>query len=249
MTEHQQEAVFDHLLGGGGVVFNARRLKQEIGLGTEITDGRHQHKGPQVLHAAALVEKDPQNIGELRVAASVRGRGALGLYLGGGGGSGGGSRLVLLRFAFNFGDQTINICKEAVDIFIKGLSRLDLTDLRPEIVDGVEHQVEQRGTVLLRHDGHRVLSYDKEKILDAVRDRRQRIILHHGRGALDGVHDPEDLVHIVLRKGVHLFRFENNALQLLKQRIGFVDISIEDFVSITHGQYSTAFLTFYFISA
>ena len=58
------------------------------------------------------------------------------------------------------------------------------------------------------------------------------------------MHDPEDFVHIVLRKGVRLFRCENNALQLLKQRIGFVDISIEDFVSTTHGQYSTAFLTF-----
>ena len=58
------------------------------------------------------------------------------------------------------------------------------------------------------------------------------------------MHDAEDLVHIVLRKGVRLFRFENNAFELLKQRIGFVDISIKDVVSTTHGLYSTAFLTF-----
>ena len=62
------------------------------------------------------------------------------------------------------------------------------------------------------------------------------------------MHDAEDLVHIVLRKGVRLFRFENNAFELLKQRIGFVDISIKDVVSTTHGLYSTAFLTFLFIS-
>ena len=249
VLEHQQEAVFDHLLGGGCVIFNARGHKEEVGFRTEVANCGDKHEGAEIFHAAALVEKDAQGIGEVRVPILRRARRHSRVLLFGRRGSRRSGRLPSpLRLALNFGDQAINICKKAVDIFIKGLSRLDLIDLRPEVVDGLEHQVEQRGTVFLRHDGHRVFSYNKEKILDAVRDRRERIKLHHGRGALDGVHDAEDLVHIVLRKGVRLFRFENNALKLLKQRIGFVDISIEDFVSTTHGLYSTAFLTFLFIS-
>ena len=181
MLEHEQETVFDHLLSGGGVIFNARGHKEEVGFCAEVANRGDEHEGAEVFHAAALVEKDAQGIGEVRIPVLRRARRhSLALLFGRRGGRRSGRLFGPLRLALNFGDQTINICKEAVDIFIKGLSRLDLIDLRPEVVDGLEHQVEQRGTVFLRHDGHRVLSYDKEKILDAVRDRRERIKLHHG---------------------------------------------------------------------
>ena len=232
-AELEEEAVLDHHLGQGGVALHAGGLVGKVRFGAEALNGGDQHEGPEVLHAAALVKEDPEAEGEL--GAALRG-------LGGDGGGGsrlrrrGGSRrrrgsgLGWNFFPLNFGDQTINISKETVDIFIKRLFCLHLLHFLPEIVYRVEHNVEERRTVLVLHHGHGALPNEEEHVLDAVGDPGQRIELHHGGRALDGMHDAEDFIDVVLRECIFLFRVQNDALQLLKKRIGFVDVHIQDII-------------------
>ena len=63
-----------------------------------------------------------------------------------------------------------------------------------------------------------------------VGDPGQRVKLHHGGRAFDGMHDPENFVDIILRECIFLFRVKNNALQLLKKRVGFIDVHIQDII-------------------
>ena len=44
------------------------------------------------------------------------------------------------------------------------------------------------------------------------------------------MHDAEDFIDVVLRECIFLFRVQNDALQLLKKRIGFVDVHIQDII-------------------
>ncbi len=214
-------------LGQRGVVFHPGGLVGEVRLGAEALDGGNQHKGPQVLHAAALVKEDPEPVGEL--GAALRGLGNGGGRLGGGRGGRGGSlrgRRLWNFFPLNFSDQTINISKETVDIFVKGLFCFYLLHFLSEVVHRMEHHVEERRTVLVLHHGHGAFPNQEEHVLDAVRNLGQRIEFHHGGRALDGMHDAENLIDVVLGECIFLFRVQNNALQLLKKRIGFVDIHI-----------------------
>ncbi|MPN22116.1 hypothetical protein SDC9_169499 [bioreactor metagenome] len=62
--------------------------------------------------------------------------------------------------------------------------------------------------------------------------RSKGFIFHHGGSALDGVHDAEYFIHIILRKGVRLFRREDDAVQLLQQGVCLIQICIQNaFVS------------------
>ena len=252
--KHQQKAVVDDLLGGGGVALHGGGVVEEVRLGAEALNRGDEHVGPQVLHAAAVVKEHPQLIGEVGIAGAGGGvvgaagiGGGSGRRRGGGGrcGLGSGGGLFRRLLALNFSDQAINICKEAVDIFVKGLFCLHLLHFLAEIVHRVEHHVEQRGTVRLLHHGHRAFPDEEEHVFNPVGDGRQGVELHHGGGALDGMHDPENLVYIVLGEGIFLFCVQNDRLQLLQQRVGFVDIHIQDVIA-AHGN-TTSFVFFRFI--
>ena len=168
VLEHQKKAVPDHLFRGGGVVFHCSGFKQKIRLCTEVLDGHHQHISPQVLHAASLVKKDMQLIGEVRVAA------------GGFCGSGRFRRRNRRRrsrdrcrsfwrvFPFNFGNQAINIFKKGVDIFIKGLAGLYLFHFRAEVVNGLKHQIKEAGPVFLGDNRHGIFTDNKKQVLDSM---------------------------------------------------------------------------------
>ena len=105
-AELEEEAVLNHHLGQGGVRVHAGGLICEVRVGAKTLDRGDQHKGPEILHAAALVKKDPQAIG--KIGAALRGLGGnggrRGRLLGGGGGRrlGGGFRWNF--FPLNFGD-------------------------------------------------------------------------------------------------------------------------------------------------
>ena len=102
----------------------------------------------------------------------------------------------------NLLDQGINFLQQAVDIFSKGLPIFDMIDLLTEEVDGLEKQLEQLRAVGLWDDVHGLVPNDGKQVLSAVGDRHDGAILHHGRGAFDGVHNTEDSIDILLREGV-----------------------------------------------
>ena len=222
-------------LGGGGVGLHIGGVEGEVAVVAHVLDGGDQHEGTQALHAAALLEVDLEAEGEaLRPGGGSLGGGGRAGRRFCGGGRGGRWRGFRHILALNFSDQGINICKETVDILIKRLVGLHLLHFAPEEVDGLEYHVEQRRAVFLGHHGHGVLPDDEEHILNPVGHRGQGVELHHGGGALDGVHDAEDLVHILLGEGIRLFRLKDDGLQLLQQSAGFVDVHIQDFISAAH---------------
>ena len=62
--------------------------------------------------------------------------------------------------------------------------------------------LEQLRAVGLWDDVHGLVPNDGKQVLSAVGDRHDGAILHHGRGAFDGVHNTEDSIDILLREGV-----------------------------------------------
>ena len=79
---------------------------------------------------------------------------------------------------------------------------------------GLEHEVcDGRDIDLLRME----LPQVKENILYGVRQRRDVREHHHGRGALDRMHSPEDLVHILGRKRTRVLAPECQLLELLEE--------------------------------
>ena len=58
---------------------------------------------------------------------------------------------------------------------------------------------------------------EPENILYGVRQRRDVREHHHGRGALDRMHSPEDLVHILGRKRTRVLAPECQLLELLEE--------------------------------
>jgi hypothetical protein len=82
-----------------------------------------------------------------------------------------------------------------------------------------------------------------------MRDGHQRVEFHHGRCALDRVHDPEDLSHILCGKGIRLLRRHHDTFKLVQQAVCFVDIGVQDFVSAAHNKHRLFILIFLMISA
>ena len=135
IAEGQEEAGLRDLSGGGGVGIHAFGGIGKILLGAQLADGGDQHIGPQVFHAAALVEVDLEIVGE-----PVRAGGSGGSRLGGGGSrlGGGGGRRSGLAAGTNLLDESINFLEQGVDIFCKGLLIFDMLQLLPEEIDGLE---------------------------------------------------------------------------------------------------------------
>ena len=201
--EHQMEAAVDDLLGSGGIGLDGGGSEGELTVLGNIADGGDQHEGTEVLHTASLVVENGHYVGEIGVACN---------------GHVGSLRLLSRRcifchfFALNFGDQAINILKESVDIFIKRLSGLNLAHFLAEIVDRLEHDIEQGKPVGLRYDIHGILANQEEHILDAMCHSCQSVEFHHGGRTLDGMHDAEDFVDVVLRECAGRFRIQHDCL-------------------------------------
>ena len=179
-------------------------LKGKVLLGANVVDGGHEHKGPQVLHAAALVEEHLQPIGEsLRRVGCCRFAAAGRLF-----------RRCRCS-TLNLCDKAINFLQQRVDIICESFPVLDVLDLLPEEVDGLEKQIKQLRPEALRHDGNGLLPEDCEEVLGPVGDGHEGIEFHHGRRTLDGVHDTENRVDVIVGKRVSLLRGQHNAVQLL----------------------------------
>jgi hypothetical protein len=59
-----------------------------------------------------------------------------------------------------------------------------------------------------------------------MREKLQFIEPHHRRRTLDSVHYTENLVNIIIRKGLRLLCFEQNLIKLFKKRVGFKNIHV-----------------------
>ncbi|MPM39229.1 hypothetical protein SDC9_85862 [bioreactor metagenome] len=109
---------------------------------------------------------------------------------------------------------------------------MDLLHLAAEKVDGRKHHVEQQPVVRFRNHIHGPLPNDEKHILNPMGHRGQGSIFHHGGSALDGMHDAENFVHVVLGKGIRLLRRQDDAVELLQQGVCLVEISFQNaFVS------------------
>ena len=193
IPEVHHEAGVDDLARGAGICGDVGGRKVKIPLPADITDRIDQHKGTGIFHAAALIKKDLKRIGEIRIFCRLILGDRPRLPWGRGLGSTG---------VLNLLDQGINFLQQAVDIFSKGLPIFDMIDLLTEEVDGLEKQLEQLRAVGLWDDVHGLVPNDGKQVLSAVGDRHDGAILHHGRGAFDGVHNTEDSIDILLREGV-----------------------------------------------
>ena len=75
---------------------------------------------------------------------------------------------------------------------------MNVIDFLPEEVDGLEKQIKQLRSEAFRHNGNGLLSQDRKEILGPVGDGHERIELHHGRRALDGVHNTENRIDVIV---------------------------------------------------
>ncbi len=161
----------------------------------QLPDGVDQHERAEVFHPAALVKEHlhrERELGaaKLRRACAAGRRGCFRRRF----------RLPAVFLLLDLRLEAAHLLKQRRDIVGHRLVVLDLLHLAAEKVDRLENQVEQLRAQPFRDDLHRLVADDEEQVLHAVRHRHQRIELHHRRGALKCVHDPEDLVYLVLRK-------------------------------------------------
>lgn len=70
----------------------------------------------------------------------------------------------------------------------------------------------------------------EEQILNMMSDCRKGIKFHHGRGAFDGMHDPENFIHVIRGKVPFFFVLYQHFIQLIQQRIGFIQIGIKNII-------------------
>ena len=129
VAEEEGKAGLHDLVGGGGIGIHALGLIDKVVFRTDFPHRGGQHIGPQVFHAAALVKKDLQAIGEFRLAGTGRG-GGLSLSSG--------LLRRLLTAGANLLDQSINFLQQGVDIFSKGLLVFDVLQLLTEKVNGLK---------------------------------------------------------------------------------------------------------------
>ena len=221
--EVEHEARFHYLGGRRRVGGHVLGLIAEVRLGAEIPHGVGQHQGPDVLHAASLVKEHLQGVGKTGRLAGRRTAGRR-------------RRGRRTAAALNLLNEAINFLKQAVDILSKGLLIFDVLDLLAEEVDGLEQQVKELRPLLLGHHRHGLVPNDGEQVLRPVGDGHDGIEFHHGGRALDGVHDTEDGVDILLREAVLLLGSQDDAVQLLEQGVCLIEIGIQDaVVTTTHG--------------
>ena len=70
----------------------------------------------------------------------------------------------------------------------------------------------------------------EEQIFDMMSDCREGIKFHHGRGAFDGMHDSENFIHIIRGEIPFFFVLYQHFIQLIQQRIGFIQIGIKNII-------------------
>ena len=98
----------------------------------------------------------------------------------------------------NLCDEAINFLQQRVDIICESFPVLNVLNLLSEEVDGLEKQIKQLRPEAFRHDGNGLLSQDSKEILGPVGDGHERIEFHHGRRALDGVHNTENRIDVIV---------------------------------------------------
>ena len=118
--------------------------------------------------------------------------------------------------------QSINFLHQSVDIFSERLPVLNPLQLLAEKVDGLEEQIKQLRPQTFRYHIHGFVPDDGKHILGPVGNGHQGIVLHHGGRALDGVHDAENGVDILLGKAILLLGRQHNAVKLLQQGVGLI---------------------------
>ena len=126
----------------------------------------------------------------------------------------------------NLLDQGINFLQQTVDIFSKRLAVFNVLHLLTEEVNGLEEQFEQGRALLLRDNFDGFVPDDGEQVLHPVGNGHDGIILHHGGGALDGVHNPEDGIDVLLGKGILLLGGQNDAVQLFQKGVGLIKVGV-----------------------
>ncbi len=72
-----------------------------------------------------------------------------------------------------------------------------------------------------------VLPYISEQILRFVGDDRKAVELHHGGGAFDGVHYPEDFVYAVFVEAPVFFAFDKYFIKMFEQVVCFEKVNVE----------------------
>ena len=105
-----------------------------------------------------------------------------------------------------------------------------MVDFLTEEVDGLKKKIEQIRTERFRYNGDGLFPDNGEKILRPMRNGHEGIVFHHGRRTLDGVHDAEDGIDVVVREGVLLFSGQHDAVQLLQKAVGFKKVCTQDAV-------------------
>ena len=161
VAEEEQEAGLHNLVGGGGVGVHALGLIGEVAFGAQILHRGDKHIGPEVLHAAALVEKDLEHI---RKSIPCGGGGGGLSRRSGSGAALSGGRLGLTA-GMNLVDQSINFLQQSVDIFSKGLLIFNVLQLLTEKVDGLKQKIKQLGPQFLGDHVHGFIPDNGKQIL------------------------------------------------------------------------------------
>ena len=192
-TEGHEEAFLYNSRRSLGIRLHILRIIAEIN--AAFFYGVDDHVGPQVLHADAFFKKNmKETYGFLVIGKVVRSRRG-GSRLGGTGGC---------RFfhgsAADLFKEIVDIGGKRIQIRIQSFSGLHLLHLSPQKILGTEHQV-KKFLLVLRVQGINALIPDiEEQIFYMMGDLSQGTELHHGRRTLDGMHDTENLIHVIQRK-------------------------------------------------
>ena len=218
-NECDKEALIHDLLCGFRVGLNICRLEFQLLAG--VPDGVYQQECAEVLHLAAILEEYAD--GGLVVCGGSRSRrsGAVscGLRVGSRAGSyslslSGG---ISLCFAYQSVAGLQQLVDEFAEIHLLILAVdvvLDEFDLCLVGVGNLEYKVVNEADI---GDDVRILTDNEEHILRLMRQHRKVLKAHHRRGALDGMHDTENLFNVLAVEGVRLFCPQKDLIKLFQQ--------------------------------
>jgi hypothetical protein len=109
-----------------------------------------------------------------------------------------------LGVAGHHGHQRVDpVDQKLVVLLPVGRARADVLQLLIDEIHAGEDQVADGVRIVL---GRGILSNVEKKIFHSVGQLGDPDVGHHRGGTLDGVHDPEDLVDLIVRKTAFAFR-------------------------------------------